>query len=64
MIFGFLAPVNSPPPKRQRTEQQARQEVKQQASNRGIIINAYQYVITYSHALTTIMIPAKQIVHI
>ncbi len=40
MIFGFLAPVNSPPPKRQRTEQQARQEVKQQTSNRGIIINA------------------------
>ncbi len=40
MIFGFLAPVNSPPVKHQRTGQQARQEVKQQTSNRGIIINA------------------------
>ncbi len=40
MIFGFLAPLNSPPPKRQQTGQQARQEVKQQTSSRGIIINA------------------------
>ncbi len=28
--------MNSPTPKRQRTEQQARQEIKQQTSNRGI----------------------------
>ena len=37
LLIGFLAPVNSPPPKRQRTEQ-AREEIDQQTSNRGIIM--------------------------
>ncbi len=38
--FFPLAPMNSPPPKRQRIEQQARQEIKQQTSTRGNIICA------------------------
>ncbi len=36
----YIAPVNPSPPNRQRTEQQARQEVKQQTSTRGIIMIA------------------------
>ncbi len=35
IILGFLAPMNSPPPKRQRSEQ-ASEEIEQQTSNRGI----------------------------